>query len=83
MKNKSNTNSNKCYIVHKRNNLPCNKKNCKNWIDNPQYVNCVKIALENDCFTLSEIGSLYGLTRMRICQIEKTICKKIKNFVED
>ena len=29
---------------------------------------------------LQEIGKIYGLTRMRICQIEKMILKKIKDL---
>jgi DNA-directed RNA polymerase specialized sigma subunit len=81
--NHLNNNTNKCYIVHKRNNLPCNKQNCKNWIENTASLNCVKLAVLEENYTLSEIGNLYGLTRMRICQIEKSICKKIKNSLEE
>jgi DNA-directed RNA polymerase sigma subunit (sigma70/sigma32) len=27
--------------------------------------------------TLQEIGTIYGLTRMRICQIEKSVYEKL------
>tara|TARA_Y100001970_G_C14050872_1_gene758859 strand:+ start:233 stop:367 length:135 start_codon:yes stop_codon:yes gene_type:complete len=31
--------------------------------------------------TLQQIGDLHGLTRMRICQIEKIAIEKIKKYI--
>lgn len=40
--------------------------------------NCAIIAANSgDTMTLNEIGQINNVTRMRICQIEKTIIKKI------
>ena len=37
------------------------------------------IAAQNGAHTLQDIGQIYGLTRMRICQIEKSIFEKIRS----
>jgi DNA-directed RNA polymerase sigma subunit (sigma70/sigma32) len=42
-------------------------------------MNCSIIAAENGKMTLREIGEILGLTRMRICQIEKRALLKIKD----
>jgi DNA-directed RNA polymerase sigma subunit (sigma70/sigma32) len=39
------------------------------------------MAGEKEITTLEEIGNLFGVTRMRICQIEKKALKKIKNLL--
>jgi len=33
--------------------------------------------------SLQEIGDIMGVTRMRICQIEKRVAKKIKGLMGD
>ncbi|NBP02925.1 MAG: hypothetical protein EBU90_22995 [Proteobacteria bacterium] len=50
-------------------------------MNNIDSFNCVIIASQNGPYTLQKIGKIYGLTRMRICQIEKTIIQKIKNSI--
>jgi DNA-directed RNA polymerase specialized sigma subunit len=83
MSSKSNElNNNTCYVVHQRYNLPCNKKSCKNWVNSEENNNCIFIAADKNNYTLSEVGKIYGLTRMRICQIEKSICRKLRREVE-
>ena len=66
-----------CFSAHARYGVPCQRKTCKNWVDCKKNVNCVMVAAQDGPITLQEIGDMYGLTRMRICQIEKNICRKI------
>ena len=69
-----------CFIEHKRRRAPCKNKECRFWLDYPDYLDCTIIASDNNTHTLQEIGDLFGITRMRICQIEKGIIQKlIKN----
>jgi DNA-directed RNA polymerase specialized sigma subunit len=71
----------KCYQYHIKKQKSCEKKDCKNWVNSEENQNCIIIAADKKEFTLNDVGNLYGLTRMRICQIEKSICKKVrKNF---
>jgi DNA-directed RNA polymerase sigma subunit (sigma70/sigma32) len=46
----------------------------------PEGHNCVMIAAMEGPHTLQKIGQIYGLTRMRICQIEKNIFEKIRKM---
>ena len=64
----------------------CQKKTCRYWIDQKKYNNCCIIASSNDNnnidrekFTLQDIGDIFKVTRMRICQIEKIAIKKLKD----
>ena len=68
-----------CHQVHDKLQIPCGKTSCKYWIENPACQNCTIIASSNGSLTLQEIGDIFGVSRMRVCQIEKTILKKIKN----
>jgi DNA-directed RNA polymerase sigma subunit (sigma70/sigma32) len=54
------------------------KQSCKNWIDLTPYFNCTLIAASEGPKTLQEVGNLFGLTRMRICQVEKELMERIK-----
>jgi DNA-directed RNA polymerase sigma subunit (sigma70/sigma32) len=45
----------------------------------PDNCNCVLIA-SDEKHTLQEVGNIYGVTRMRICQIEKRALKKLGEF---
>jgi hypothetical protein len=71
----------KCFDVYFENKIKCDKKNCKEWIKNSESYNCAIVASNIKNYTLNEVGEIYGLTRMRICQIEKKICNKIKNDI--
>lgn len=68
-----------CFSEHIKHNVSCNKKSCPNWIDFDSEHNCVLIAAQQGAHTLQTIGKLYSLSRMRICQIEKEILKKIRS----
>jgi hypothetical protein len=66
-----------CFSVYEKHNVTCRKTSCANWISHSETLNCSVLAAEDGPRTLEQIGEIYGLTRMRICQIEKTIREKI------
>jgi hypothetical protein len=68
-----------CFSAHSKNGVDCQRKKCQHWIPYPTGHNCVMVAAGQGPHTLQEIGGIYGLTRMRICQIEKGIYEKIRN----
>ena len=68
-----------CFDAHSEKNMPCRKKECKNWINCKNSNNCVLLAAKSGPRTLQEVGDIFNLTRMRICQIEKNIFNKIKS----
>lgn len=70
-----------CFNLHEKHNVNCNRKNCSNWINYNESKNCVIIASKAGPKTLQEIGKIYNLTRMRICQIEKNVYEKIKTLI--
>jgi hypothetical protein len=67
-----------CFAVQAKHGVDCQRRKCQHWISNPGSHNCVIIAAQQGPHTLQRIGQIYGLTRMRICQIEKTIFEKIR-----
>ena len=75
----------KCFEYNNSQKKNCSKKNCRYWINEKKYQNCCLIASSNDNqiqaekFTLQDIGNMFGVTRMRICQIEKIAIKKLKD----
>jgi hypothetical protein len=66
-----------CFAEHEKRNLTCEKSNCRMWIDDKSCLNCC-ILKAREPHTLQEIGDLFGVTRMRICQLEKAILKKVE-----
>jgi len=61
----------------------CQNKNCRYWIDYPEDLNCVFVAVEkHGPMTLAETAKRLGLSLVRISQIEKNtlnrLSKKIK-----
>lgn len=71
-----------CFSILSKHNVDCQRKSCSQWIEHSDGNNCVMISAKHGPHTLQEIGKIYGLTRMRICQIEKNIYEKIKNSCE-
>jgi DNA-directed RNA polymerase specialized sigma subunit len=69
----------KCFNYHKQNVSNCENKICRYWISNKNNNNCcLNTAKEKENMTLEEIGNIFNVTRMRICQIEKKAINKIK-----
>lgn len=66
-----------CFRAHKICKRKCDKTDCRYWIEHNSSQNCTLIAAEDGPMTLQQIGEIFGVTRMRICQIEKTILKKL------
>lgn len=73
-----------CFAEHKKRGLCCENKACRNWIDSPieEDLNCAVVAADSGPKTLQQIGDIFGLTRMRICQIEKQLLKILFNDKE-
>jgi DNA-directed RNA polymerase sigma subunit (sigma70/sigma32) len=76
----SNFKNETCYQAHKSYQKKCNSTECRYWHDlNGNDSNCVINKIDpNNTLTLQEVGDLFGITRMRICQIEKSILQKVK-----
>jgi len=70
----------KCFKYNQKNNLNCNKNTCRYWIDHKKSKNCCLLANNNEKkkVTLQDIGDIFNVTRMRICQIEKSAINKLK-----
>ncbi len=66
-----------CFAEYKKACLPCPNTSCKYWIDKQALNNCVMIAASEGEMTLQDIGDIFGITRMRVCQIEKSVTRKI------
>lgn len=70
----------KCFEAHENHGTPCKKEECRQWIDNNTSMNCTIIAAKTGPMTLQEIGDIFSVTRMRICQLEKKILKKVETI---
>ena len=58
--------------------VQCENSLCRYWIEHPQCQNCVLLSAREGNKTLQEIGDIFGITRMRICQIEKKAILKLQ-----
>ena len=71
-----------CYEAHETTNKACRKRECRLWLRSPEHQNCSVIAARTGPKTLQEIGDIFGVTRMRICQIEKIILDKLSKSID-
>jgi hypothetical protein len=72
-----------CFKAHKECKKQCTKSDCRYWINHPSSQNCTLIASDEGPHTLQQIGEIFGVTRMRICQIEKSILKKLMSHTAE
>ena len=70
-----------CWQANENNDTPCQNKECRLWLECKAKQNCTIIAAQEGPLTLQQIGNLHGLTRMRICQVEKEAIRKIREMV--
>jgi DNA-directed RNA polymerase specialized sigma subunit len=71
----------KCFDVHEKYEKLCQNESCRHWIECKESMNCTLIAAKKGPMTLQQIGDIFGVTRMRICQLEKRILKKIESIL--
>ena len=67
-----------CYDKIRKAKQKCGQKDCRSFVEHEKSYNCAVLAAEDGPMTLQEIGDIFGVSRMRICQIEKTILSKLR-----
>lgn len=72
----------KCFQMHENKKIACQNKACRQWIKCSESQNCTIIASKKGPMSLQEIGDIMGVTRMRICQMEKRIVQKISDLIK-
>lgn len=73
------TTDRKCYQIVAAEKKACRERDCRHFLLCDKDLNCSIIAAQSGPMTLQEIGNYYGISRMRVCQIEKSILKKLKS----
>jgi len=68
-----------CVIKVKNKKSACKQTECRHYLGSEENLNCSIVAAEHGPMTLQEIGDFYGISRMRVCQIEKSILRKLKS----
>lgn len=71
-----------CFQAHDDAKKPCKNTSCRMWVDLKANQNCTIIAAQVGPKTLQEIGEIFGVTRMRICQIEKIVLDKLSRTID-
>jgi hypothetical protein len=71
-----------CYEKNSRCQSLCSRRDCRYWISHGDAMNCTILAAAKGPMTLQEIGEIIGVTRMRVCQLEKKILVDIQHHAE-
>ena len=66
-----------CFAEHNRYKVACSNTTCRYWHEENSCQNCILISAYKGSKTLQQIGDMFDVTRMRICQVEKLIFKKL------
>lgn len=72
-----------CFSAHEETGINCKKASCRQWMKSDRFQNCAIVAAKQGPMTLQEIGEIFDVTRMRICQIEKTVLQKLSDHTKD
>ncbi len=71
-----------CFTAHKNCEKACINQKCRYWHNLESSNNCIINKVnENKDMTLQEIGDLFNITRMRVCQIEKNSLMKLNKLL--
>jgi hypothetical protein len=70
-----------CFKAHSDLGVECKKTDCRYWqeMKEKKHRNCVILAANDGPMTLQEVGDIFSVTRMRICQIEKLAKRFLKS----
>jgi len=72
-----------CFSAHKDSKVSCEQRNCRYHQDmSGQHENCIINAADTGPLTLQQVGDIFNVTRMRICQIEKIAKQVLKNTMD-
>ena len=73
-----------CVASCKKCEVSCPNKECQQWIDYEDDLNCTLVAVERNPggLTLREVGDRLHVSFVRVCQIEKAALQKLKKRIE-
>jgi len=71
-----------CFKACSALNSHCPNDSCRYWkkMENDSHHNCVILAAKDGPMTLQQVGDIFKVTRMRICQIEKIAKQYLKTL---
>lgn len=73
-----------CFKAHKDLDIRCDSSECRYWQSmDGKHQNCVILAAADGPYTLQEVGDIFSVTRMRICQIEKAAKNMLKGSFDE
>jgi DNA-directed RNA polymerase sigma subunit (sigma70/sigma32) len=60
----------------------CEEEECKWWINSCLHCNCTEVAAAEGGLTLEQVGTILGITRERVRQIEKAAMEKLRRSIK-